>query len=110
MQDYEIKRMSKERIKRELDSINKLILLYKGGKKLNNCPLCAFAACDNCLWNIIEGMNCDVFAGTLYKKPDAEYFRNDRRFRKWKDARLAQLPRWRRILKAELRRRAVKAT
>jgi len=107
-----IKEMTVVRINEWLPLINEMIKHYKGKGKVDVCPFCHVVSgmgCDYCLWRIIEGMDCEEFAHKLYGHWRAASRRRDLRNKKWRNARLTQLPRWRRILKTELKRRAEKA-
>lgn len=105
MQNWKIKRMSEKRIKRWLSDIDKLIRHYEGKAKVDRCPLCVGIHCRNCLWVIIEGIDCEDFAFKLYGNWGASGYRRDLRNKKWRNARLIQLPQWKKILRAELARR-----
>lgn len=101
--------MTVERINQWLPLVNKMIKHYKGKGKVDRCPFCKVISgtgCSYCLWVIIEGWDCEAFNKELYGNWGAALRRRDLRYRKWRVIRLEQLPRWRRILKAELKRRA----
>lgn len=106
VKDYKIKRMSIKTINFWLSAIKMLITHYEGKARINGCPLCECPSCNDCLWNIMEGMSCEDLCVKLYGHRWATYYRDHLQFRKWRRARLTQLPRWKKILKAELKRRA----
>jgi len=110
MQNYKIKRMSKRMINNWLSAIDEMLDHYKGRKKIgvrSYCPICIVSDCGDCIWEIIEETDCVDFLGEIYASLDLEVeeARDDFRYKKWHKARLAQLPRWTKILKAELKRR-----
>ena len=106
MQNWKIKKMTENEIKEWLRKINELTLHYEGKKRVDHCPLCLNVNCDNCLWSIIEEMACDEYSIKLYGHDDPVVLREDLRNKKWRNARLTQLPQWKKTLKAELKRRA----
>ena len=114
MQSWKIKRMSVHTLESHLDTIDLLMLNYLGKAdfELTNCPLCSpNIGCKNCLWWIIERMDCENFAHTLYPgktNPGPSHLRRNLQFTKWKKARIKQLTHWRRIIVKELVERYIK--
>ena len=113
MQNWKIKRMSVKRINLWLSAIGKLIKHYEGKVRINHCPLCHVSrrshspgdCCWLCLWEIIEGVDCEDFAKELYGVRRASVYRSNLRFKKWRIIRLGQLRNWKKIFKVELARR-----
>ncbi|MCK4828707.1 hypothetical protein KA005_73935, partial [bacterium] len=72
MQNWKIKKMSYQELIGQLQAVRSILYHYQRGKDyLGPCQLCkvsrtyhpkVHAACDNCLWKIIEGENCGGFA------------------------------------------------
>jgi len=106
MQNLKIKRMSIKRINEWLKAIDLILNCYTKHKKLAVCPLCRIPkakACRYCLWEIIEDKSCFLFRNEL------GLFQYDiweaRNLKKWRKARIPMLKNWKKILKAELKRR-----
>ena len=102
MQNWKIKRMGEKRIGRWICSVNLLLSRYRKEEDFTYCPLCTFCSCDNCLWKIFENKDCADFKKELGLQGDFLGIRNEE---KWRSARIPMLRRWKKILKAELKRR-----
>jgi len=86
-----------------LEAIDALIDEYTGGKKCLDCPLCLGRSdCKDCIWVIIERENCYDFSERLGFGFVPALHKHERR---WQELRLPMLRRWKKILKAELKRR-----
>lgn len=103
MQNWKIKKMSYKRINLHLSAIAVLAKHYKEGTDLLFCPLCVEPGCADCLWEIIEGKQCFDFRRELGIEGEMIIIRN---YKEWQEARIPMLKRWKKILKAELKRRA----
>lgn len=103
MQNWKIKRMSHKRLGEFLKGIATLIENYEKKTRVKNCPFCVIVGCSECLWEIIEGEDCFWFKYKLGIKQDITIARNSK---KWREARIPMLRRWKKILQAEKDSRA----
>ena len=107
MQNWKIKRMGKEKINEWMKAINNVLRIYETRTvKLTLCPFCNISGldrigCDNCLWYIIEEFGCNYFASRIGFSSAL----TARKQKRWHEARIPMLKRWKKILKAELARR-----
>ena len=104
MQKYKIKRMSIKRINEWLEAIDALLRTYEIKANVRVCPFCcliSFGDCKNCIWYIIEEIGCNNFARTI----DFRSAIDARNKKRWRKARIPMLKNWKKILKAELKRR-----
>ena len=104
MQNWKIKRMSYKRLGEWIKEIDHLLYYYERRKRLDVCGLCIICMynCGTCLWEIIDNSHCSDFKRKLGLNLNIIYARNKK---KWREARIPMLRRWKKILKAELARR-----
>jgi len=115
MQNWKIKRMKDGEIKSNIEACHKFLGVYKKGRCMGgfNCLFCKVVEnfhprtfrkkrCFFCLWQIIESESCEDFANREFSRAavDAKWDKD------WPRARIPMLKRWKKILKAELKRRA----
>ena len=110
MKNWKIKKMSYEELGAQLKAVRRLLYWYQRGKDYPGpCQLCrvsrtyhprAIRTCPNCLWMIIEGLNCAKFA--VNKFGTIKYVRVHTGQERWHDLRKPMLQRWAKIIQGEM--------
>lgn len=102
MQLSRIKSMSEKRKGAWLKAINELKKDYRSVEPLRRfCSLCHVVVntgCRDCLWNIIEGCDCDDYKWGDNRRGIPEIWMIEY-FEEWKTHRLKMLERWKLIIK-----------
>lgn len=112
MQNSKIKRMKDEEITKNIRACDKFLRVYKKGKCIEEfyCLFCdiawkfhpkASSRCEYCVWEILEEEGCEDFSQRKFEMDVADM----KRKKKWREARIPMLRRWKKILKVELARR-----
>ncbi len=106
---WKLKKMSYEELGDQLKAVRSLLYYYQRGRsyRQDDCPLCEVTkyyhrranTCDDCLWVIIENMNCGDFVdeniGINYGIVSVT------NLPEWYKLRIPMLRRWERIIQAE---------
>lgn len=108
MQNWKLKKMSYQELIGQLQAVRSILYWYQRGKDFPGaCQLCkvsktyhpkAKSGCTNCLWKIIEGLNCREFVVSKFGNLNfvRVYTGQDR----WHVLRIPMLRRWAKIIQA----------
>ena len=110
MQNWKIKKMSYQELIDQLKAVRSILYYYQHGKDFpSTCRLCRVtktyhprrrgSACPNCLWVIIEGVNCTEFAKIKYG--EFYYVPTLTMTARWHTYRKPMLRRWAKVIQAE---------
>ena len=91
-----MRKISKEKKRKWLEAIDKLLRHYQGKEKLDDCPICG--DCGTCIWIELEKKYCHDYATEKFSTNfRANLFQCENP--EWMKDSIKRLKRWKRILK-----------